>query len=377
MSVKIKQLKKSINTGGINEMFDKMMGIKEADPAVIRPKFVKILNLLRKFYKVMNLFAGMKTLRVDFPHITQDLDEVLDFINKLRDNIKFDPAVEETEEKYTKLSLEDMNTIYRKLKEDEDIKLLIVLCGKLKRYKSYLDDKDNLKDNFIGQEPGLSLKIFPFSNFDLKILWANAKMTPTIKKYILSILHNVWKTLFEMYRIITSPDVDIKQFSELLLNAIQKIKKEPELSRCKNAFRRIESSVTLLENNFDGYYRESVASNNPNIIMESFIIDVSNQGGASASLTREFRKIIMYMQKLGNKNGRAKDPRVKQLFKMLNNNFELMEKHSKEEPEEKDAPDDTTNEEPVHTSSHTPVQAYVPGPSKTKGKKKKSKKKKK
>ena len=98
--------------------------------------------------------------------------------------------------------------------------------------------------------------------------------------------------------------------------------------RGKNAFKRIKGSVELLNGKFPTYYRESISSGNPNVIAENFILDVSNQGGADARLTREFRLIIQHMQRVSNQTGKSKDPMVKKLFEMLNQNFKAMESNA-------------------------------------------------
>jgi hypothetical protein len=138
-------------------------------------------------------------------------------------------------------------------------------------------------------------------------------------------LHKLYIEIFALYKVITSPDVDIEKFTTLLLDSIAKLKHQSGLDRCKNAFKRIEDSVELLKTRFDDYYRESIAASNPNMIVESFIVDVSNKGGGDARLTREFRVIIQHMHKVSQQNGRIKDPNVQKLFKLLNQNYKLME----------------------------------------------------
>ena len=139
----------------------------------------------------------------------------------------------------------------------------------------------------------------------------------------------VYKDLFAIYQLVTSPDVDIDKFADVLMGAIDQLKKQPGLHRCDNAFKRISASVELLKGRFSNYYRESVASANPTIIIESFIVDVSNQGGADARLTREFRQIINHMNKVSEQSGRNKDPAIQKLFSMLNKNFDIMERGTK------------------------------------------------
>jgi hypothetical protein len=221
---------------------------------------------------------------------------------------------------------DDMNDIYKSLKHNEYVERFIVLCGNLKQYSRYFENKDDLKDNFIGLEPGLSFRIFDFSSFDLKKLWASNRITPVVKKYVLSILNLLYLDIHRIYDITTSPDVDIDKFTTVLMSSIGQLRKQPGLHRCNSAFNRIETSVELLKSKFTGYYRESIASANPNMLIESFIIDVSNQGSANATLTREFRQIIQYMHKISNNAGKNQDPNIKKLFAILNKNFAVVEK---------------------------------------------------
>jgi len=342
--VRIKEIKKMVGGNDINGLFEEMMGMKDADPSIIKPKFVNARNTIRHIYKVLIQFSQFVAFRNDFPEIETGLNQIADFAEKIKDSIYFNPTEEEKEEKYDRLSKVEINSLYKKLKENDYVKSLIMLCGILKQYSRYLNDKDNLKDNFIGQEPGLSLTIFQFSTFDLKVLWANQKINSMVKKYVLNVLHIIWKDTYNLYKIVTSPDVNIEEFTKLLIESIARLKKQPGLNRCNNAFNRIEQSVDLLKDKFDDYYRQSIASSNPNIIIESFIIDVSNQGGANAKLTREFRTIIQYMHKVSEQTGKNKDPNVQKLFNMLNRNFEVMDKQTR-------TTDDSNNDETTETAN--------------------------
>ncbi len=329
--VKIKQVKQTIgdgkNVSEINSLFEEMLGLKDCDSEIILPKFVKTRNLLRHLYKVLLQFSTFTPIQSDFPETIVPMKEINNFIAEMKTSIKFGDGADETAAQYATLTKEDLNAAYKTLKEHKIVRQLIILCGKLKQYSRFIEDKENLKDNFIGQEPGLSLTIFPFSTLDLKKLWASPVMKAMIKKYILNILHAVYTDLFALYQTTTSPDVDLDKFTSLLMDSLKKLRTQPGLNRCNNAFNRIERSVELLKENFGGYYRESIASANPNIIMESYIIDVSNQGGSknSASLTREFRIIIQYMHKLTAQNGKNNDPAVTKLFSMLNKTISMEE----------------------------------------------------
>ena len=339
---KLKQIKQALggtSAHDINSMFEEMMGIKDADPHIILPKFVGIRNKIIHIYKILMQFAT-GAIGSDFVELSEPMLQIKQFAYELKESIVFNDALtEETEEQYNTLNKEDLNALYKKLKNNQFTQRLIVQCSNLKRHSKDFEDVTQLKDNFIKQEPGLSFFIFDFSNLDLKKIWASTRVTPMVKKYILNILHVLYKDLFAIYQLVTSPDVDIDKFTDVLMSAIDQLKKQPGLHRCDNAFRRIASSVELLKGRFNNYYRESVASANPNIIIESFIVDVSNQGGADARLTREFKQIIKHMAKVSEQSGRNKDPAIQKLFAMLNKNFEVMEKNTKGKASDKE-PDD-------------------------------------
>lgn len=323
--VRIKELKKNLGVSNVGEMFESIMGIKDADISVIKPKIVAARNLIRRVHRVLRILS-QGSLSQDFPYIAQGMREIDTFLAELESQVGFNSADgNETEDTYASYTKETLNAAYKSLKENLYVKQLIALCAKLKQYSAFIDDKENLRDNFIKQEPGLSLRIFDFSTFDLTHLWADPRASDSVKKFILNILHSLWKDLYTLYRLITSPDVDIEKFTSVLIESIASLKKQPALSRCKRAFARIEQSVELLKENFGQYYRDSVSSGNSNIIIENFIIDVSKQGDADARLTKEFSIITQHMYRTSQQNGRNKDPHVKKIFAMLNKNFEIME----------------------------------------------------
>ncbi len=322
--VKIKQLKKVVGDVNISSMFEEMMGAKDADPDIIIPKFVFVRNTLRNIYRIFHQFSDM--LGKDFPEYTDHFNEIRKFADDMKESVYFTSDTDEKEESYKSVSHEEINLLYRKLKENSYVKTLIILCSKLRRYESAFSDQDQLKENFVNQEPGLSFILFDFSKLDLKIMWANSRMKSSIKRYILMVLASIYKRTHAMYKCVTSPDVDVEKFTQMLINSISELKRQPQLHRCQHAFKRIEQSVELLREKFDDYYRESVASENADMLVMNFIVDVSNQGGANATLTQEFRRIIKYMGEVSQKTGKNKDPNVQKIFKMLNTNFNLMEK---------------------------------------------------
>lgn len=324
--VKASQLSKLTGDVNMASIFDEMTGVKDADPDIIIPKFVTARNMLRYIYRVLKQFCDM--ISKDFPTFQAGLDEIRKFAEDMKESVYLKHDHDEKESIYDTVDKTAINDLWRKLKENTHVKAIIIMCSKLTRYHSNFANKTEYRENFVNQEPGLTFMIFDFSSLDLKSLWANDRMTSIIKNYILTVFNILYKHSHALYKCVTSPDVDVDQFTGLLMNSIGELKKNPRLCRCKNAFKRIEDSVDLLKDKFEDYYRESVASENTNIIVTNFIVDVSNQGGTNASLTREFRIIIQYMHEVSQQSSKSQDPNVKKVFAMLKNNFALMDKHN-------------------------------------------------
>jgi len=343
--VKVSQIKKVIGDVDINGMFEEMMGVRDAEAEIIIPKMVNLRNILRQVYRILVQFSTFTDIRTNFVEHSDSFDEIKNFAEEMKTSTCIVDE-EEKIDKYAEVSKETVNSLYRKLKEDKYLKVLIVMCNKLDKYKTNFTDPNTFRENFVNQEPGLSFQIFDFSSLDLKILWAHDLMKSSVKRYILMVLSKLYEHTYNLYKIVTSPDVDIDKFTGLLVNSISELKQHPELHRCKAAFARIEKSVELLKDKFSDYYRESIASENPNALVTSFIVDVSNQGGADARLTREFRTIIQYMHKVSQKTGKNKDPNVQKIMKMLNHNYSLMERHTlgkKTDDNSEDAAEDKTD----------------------------------
>ena len=310
--VKIKKMlpKGSENdTNDLNEMFEQMTGSQSADPDIIIPKLTELYNLLIKYIKVFNLLINFKEFIEVFGEYDTEFKEIKNFITSIKNII--DTGHELSIEKLKLMDDSSVNALYKTLKNKQEVQSIIVTSGNLKNYKRYLEDKNNLRDEFISREPGISLIPLAFTKLDLKKLWASEKLTLMAKKFILNILNHAYNIGHEIYELITSPDIDIKKFSKVLIDNIDRMKKT--IPRCDKAFDIIKNSVELLEGNFKGYYRNSVEAENPSIIVESFIIDVSMSQKANASITGQFRRIIMFMKKQSANNT---DPRVKKLFKI-------------------------------------------------------------
>jgi hypothetical protein len=328
--IKVKSVKKVTGDVNLGGMFDEMLGVTDAEPSIVAPKFVQARNMIRRLTKVLAQFGIMPTLRRNHPAIIPHLDEIKTFSDKTREELHIKTDPDEPLNHFDSLNKEEINRVYRKLKENPATKRLVIMCNRLEKYKVNFENPEKIRENFVNAEPGLDFKIFDFSNLDLKYLWGVCDIPSSAKKYILALFADLYKHSHALYNLITSPDVDIKAFTATLISSLGDLRKQPKLSRCNRAFKRIEMSVDLLNEKFSDYYRESIITQNPDTLVGNFIYDVSQQGKDDPKLMREFKTIINYMEELSRTNGKANDPKVKQIFAMLQNNFNLMEKVNKQ-----------------------------------------------
>lgn len=298
---KVKVLKKSTGDDNIVHMFNQMLGTESPDAEVILPKYTLLKGCILKLSNILKAFCviGYKS----FPDEKDGIDDIVKYTNGL-DDIKY-PNIDICQE-------------YLLLKKHNSLKIAILMYKNLLVCENKLDIDDKFDDSFILRMPGFEYLPLPFSKLNIKRIWSSHTTTLNTKRYIFTVLGSLLTISKNIYELLLSPDVDVKKFSEVIVSSISKVKKQ--IPRCDKAFAKIEESVGMLENNFSGYYKDFIQSQNPSTIMESFIIDVSQNTKTDAQTTRQFREIISHYKKLT--QGRISDPRVKQLFDLLNGSFE-------------------------------------------------------
>lgn len=331
--VKVKTAKRQLADKNVINMFNQMLGTEDADPAIVIPKYELIRSKVHSLSKILSA-ATEDVLRKSFPEEKNGCDDIMKYVESLN-------AIEYTEvpdaDKLTPEVSKELCATYMALKGTNSIKVIILTCKNLIGYSGKLDVGETFDDSFIARIPGFEFSPFPFSRLNIKQIWVSPQITDRIKKYIFTVLNIVLDISKTVYKTLTSPDVDVKEFSKAIISSIAQVKKQ--IPRCEKAFAKIEQSVGLLEGNFDGYYKDFIQSQNPSTIIESFVIDVSQSGGGDAQTTRQFRKIINYYQKAT--QGKINDPKIKKVFDMLNTNFSVMEESTN--THNKKPEDDTTD----------------------------------
>jgi tetratricopeptide (TPR) repeat protein len=287
-----------------------------------------------------------------FPEIKDNMKEISQYVEKFKSilpntsNEELTPTDDETvlptdslEIKWQKEAKYDeriSDILFKKLnilKETDEIKMAIVMSNNLKKYKTHISDPNNLSCKFIKDYVGVDFMLFPFSNLNFKFIYLqeilqtnkiNVKDSNSynINNYILKILHLLYKVTEEIYKIITSPNIDAKKFGKILIDALAKIK--TQIPRCNEAFKIIENSIGLFENNFDGYYKDFVMSKNPNIIIENFIADIADNNSNNSKVSGQFKEIIKFFRKVIMENNNNKDPMMEKIFEKLQSTFNIV-----------------------------------------------------
>jgi hypothetical protein len=150
------------------------------------------------------------------------------------------------------------------------------------------------------------------------------------KKMVLMCLHKIYTITFAVYEGFLMPDIDPEEFTEVIAQSIDKV--QGQIPRCREAFEQIRKSTDMLKENFEGYYHDYAASNDPTIILQNYVKDVSTKTRGSAKIAGQFRKIIAHYRKLA--GAKANDPRIAGLMGKVNSSFQAMEKADRRADEE-------------------------------------------
>jgi hypothetical protein len=156
---KTKIIKQSEDQDGISDMFNQLLGDeKSLDIEIIKDKYLKLKTNIERVYKLLESFKKTIYCKVlkDFPNINFYKTNIENFITDAKSIFPDD--------------IEDTRLIrhYLSIKENKIIKDSIHICKNLVIYKKYIEDNENLSDNFIKSSKTHELKIFPFCDLNFK-----------------------------------------------------------------------------------------------------------------------------------------------------------------------------------------------------------------
>lgn len=357
--IKSKVVRSTIENKDIMEMFHGVLGTGENTPLnlkIVYPKYVAIVDHCDRFMRLLEALRD-SPLMGRFPAETGQLAAYISTLREQVDRIFAAPDLKilhpsnivdlESEpvdyDSVTSAEYETFAQVYEAVKKSNVVNVIIVTCKNLVPHKKSLETRTALKDRFLTKTAGLSFTPLPdLPSLNFKQIYIQDTLSAADRQYILMVLHKMLAISHDVYDSMSSPDIDVGEFSEVIMSSLGDVKKH--IPRCDEAFKKIGDSVHLLKGNFDGYYKDFVASNNPTIIMENFVLDVSKETKSSPKVTGQFRTIIGHYRKLAAQQ--AQNPQMRTLFEQVDKNFQELEKQSQnaDEAEESGDSDDGAEE---------------------------------
>lgn len=361
---KVKKVKIPIgNVDGMADMFNNMIGAGDINITIAYPRYRRLADLHAKLVAVWKMVAECSFIAQ--PKYSAVREEIVEFVGLQEEaTTMFGCDLSAFSWDWTTLdehSREQFAAAYDAAKKSPAMAKWVLACDKLVPYRKHYSAIETFNHKFALNIPGHSWTPFPWTSLDMKsILSADHK---NVIMFFMSVLNKTYSLGYAIYEELQSPDVDVDQFVEFILSAIDDIQKRPELSRCRDAFAKIRESVALLKTRFNSYYREFAETKDNTIMMQNFIIDVSQTTGASAKLTGQFHTIIRYFRKIS--GGQSMDPKMSEVLDKFSNHFSAnsAEIPNLVNPQDDESSDDssdssvesTTDAGSANTSSTTPA----------------------
>jgi hypothetical protein len=340
IKIKSKVVKSTLQNKDVIDMFHGVIGTDGASISITHSKYELLHKNVERFLKVLEILHNEQFLCL-FDQFKDNLDMYLFSLRRQFVNTFTAPSIDQYlgkgDELTHKLSIvvkdysqvpadivNQFNEVYSEIKKSSIINTIIVTCKNLIPHKKSIEDVNELKDKFL-LKGGLNFAPLPFLIFNFKQIYIDDRLTEDNKDFMLIILHKLYTISHEIYDTLSSPDIDVNEFVTIIMSSIDDVKKH--IPRCDQAFNKIAESVDLLKGNFSTYYKDYISSNNPTIIMENFVLDVSKNTRASPTLTAQFRKIIAHYRKIASQQ--ANNPKLQTLFQQVDKNFQELENQRK------------------------------------------------
>jgi hypothetical protein len=373
----VKVLKKSVgNDQDISRIFNEMLSTDQANINIAWPKYVKLIEHIDEFVKIFVLLKKSIVLtKTKYSVHIAEIDAFLSDVVTPLDEYKNAPFYDIYSRTFVSLNeldadlSKDFREKYSKLKTSNIVNALQVICDVLMHYQHDLKDATKLDPMFIDVMPGVEFRPFKFTTLDYKDIFLDEDIDDNAKRYLLLILHKVFTLSYDVYQLISTPDIDVDEFVDIILQNLEKLKKHaPGLERCNKAFNKIKKSAQLLKTNFNTYFKDLQETKSPTIMMENFILDVAKDTEADPETMRQFKQIIKYYRQSTAKQ-RGQDPKIDMLFKKVDEHLasydEIVSKDKKpeegnEESEESNASsDEVVVKEPKLTKAEAKAAAKL------------------
>lgn len=174
--------------------------------------------------------------------------------------------------------------------------------------------------------------------------WYIEETDPNQKQFILGVLQKILQICLDLYDATNIPDIDPDDFVEIVVTSVNALKKK--IPRCNEAFAKILDSIHMLKDNFTSYYKSFVVTENPTIIIESFISDIAKQSGNNIKVAKQFQTIINHYKNLVQKQGKS-NPKISKIFDAVGEQFSKLKSATGVNFDEPDADDDADEADDV------------------------------
>lgn len=346
--VKVKKIKMPIGKDeDIAEMFNQMLGAGSINMTIAWPRYRRIKSLVENLVKLFEMLNKSPFMEKN-ANFTNQRTEISKFCVSAQAQIGTMFAMDFSDYEWNlNLIEEELKTkfseAYDRMKKSDLINTFVIMCSNLAVYKKYISDVNKLNHKFITSMAGAEWSPFPFTSLNLKQIFCLDNIGENTIRFFMVVLNKAFELGYQLYKEISSPDIDVDQFVEIIMNSMNEIQKRPELSRCRKAFQKIKESVNLLKDKFGNYYRDFISTKDSTIIMQHFIIDVSKSSDADTETTRQFRQIINYYRKIAQEQ--ITNPRVKMLFDRVNESFKELERGAENLVNIRDDSDDSDSDQ--------------------------------
>ena len=313
-----------VDKNEIKKMVGGILGGEESSELCIKRSHAKFLNIDNCAKRFRDIFVLLARTRV-FNKFQTERDIIINYIDLLNRDLEqyfqsVEPGVQQLIDIHPLVPKELEKTkatfleYYIKSKKAPIIHTIINTCGNLVPYKLSLKTKNELKDKFLTKSSMLTFEPVVDLKVNFKLIYISDLLDKTEKDFILFTLHKIYTISVDMYEEFSKIDIDTDQFVKAVTMTVEKLRKQ--IPRCDEAFKKILDSTELLKENYDGYYKDYVGSQNSMIIAENFIQDVAGTVNKSPKLAFQFRKIIQHLRDVTNKLT-AQNPQYKDTFSSL------------------------------------------------------------
>ena len=337
----------------LGDVFNQIIGANGCNMRICGPKYLAIIGYLRKSAQVVKMFTEGSAFFTKIRTYTKVVADNRQFVAGI-EAVLTAAAIDISE-----YATHDFATVpedvvknfaekYAALKSSSCVAALFNLCNNLIPYKRFISDVDHLDHKYLYSIPGGDFSPFPWTKFNLCEVAATLDfMEPktdagALFELLDLVICKMFNLAYNLYRTVSSPDVDIDEFVNIVSDKIQDLRQR--VQRCKRAFDKLEESIKLLKNNFGVYYRDYIETQSSNVIIENFVMDVARNTRADPDLMRQFRSIVGFIRKA---SAGSSNPQSKMLFDKITEQFSRFDEYSNIRRDERGDDSDDEEEQPV------------------------------